>query len=150
MPRLPARRHGRKLMKRAQGVGYPTSCDRILHPILHPKSLENTTGFAYGCRKCRRFSKTFFHNFPIGEPCPPYLPGNCLKMRHQPPPTARPPLLRITMPRMSGGTRSDKSAASAPQGGTDAAPAMVQGKSVAQGIRHSPEINHSAISMAKV
>ena len=32
----------------------------ILHPILHPKSLVNTKGFAVGCRKCRRFSKTFF------------------------------------------------------------------------------------------
>ena len=36
------------------------SYTRILHPILHPKSFENTIGFAYGCRKCRRFSKTFF------------------------------------------------------------------------------------------
>ena len=32
----------------------------ILHPILHPKSLVNTTGFSGGCRKCRRFSKNFF------------------------------------------------------------------------------------------
>ena len=33
-----------------------------LHPILHPKSSVNTTGFYAGCRKCRRFSKTFFQD----------------------------------------------------------------------------------------
>ena len=66
MSRLPARRHGRKLMRRAQGVGYPTPYIRILHPILHPKFLGNTTGFAYGCRKCRRFQQNFFELFSGG------------------------------------------------------------------------------------
>ena len=33
---------------------------RILHPILHPKLSVNTGGLRYWCRKCRRFSKTFF------------------------------------------------------------------------------------------
>ena len=33
-----------------------------LHPILHPKSSVNTKGFDAGCRKCRRFSKTFFQD----------------------------------------------------------------------------------------
>ena len=53
-------KRGRKQIKRVQGVGYPTPYARILHPILHPKSLENTMGFTCGCRKCRRFSRTFF------------------------------------------------------------------------------------------
>ena len=57
---IPMRKRGGKQIKRASGVGFPTPDARILHPILHPKSLENTIGFAYGCRKCRRFSKTFF------------------------------------------------------------------------------------------
>ena len=43
-----------------QCVGYPTHCTRILHPILHPKSSVNTGHFVPWCRKCRRFSKTFF------------------------------------------------------------------------------------------
>ena len=33
---------------------------RILHPILHPKLSVNTGHLAPWCRKCRRFSKTFF------------------------------------------------------------------------------------------
>ena len=66
MSRLPARRHGRKLMRRAPGVGYPTLYIRILHPILHPKSFENTAGFSYGCRKCRRFQQNFFWAFSGG------------------------------------------------------------------------------------
>ena len=45
-------------------VGYtcinPTPCDRILHPILHPKLSVNTGHPMPWCRKCRRFSKTFF------------------------------------------------------------------------------------------
>ena len=57
---IPMRKRGGKQIKRASGVGFPTPDARILHPILHPKSLESTIGFAYGCRKCRRFSKTFF------------------------------------------------------------------------------------------
>ena len=32
----------------------------ILHPILHPKLPVNTEGLWCWCRKCRRFSKTFF------------------------------------------------------------------------------------------
>ena len=46
--------------KRVQGVGNPTPCTRILHPILHPKSSVNTRNLTPWCRKCRRFSKTFF------------------------------------------------------------------------------------------
>ena len=38
----------------------PTPCARILHPILHPKSSVNTRNLTPWCRKCRRFSKTFF------------------------------------------------------------------------------------------
>ena len=38
----------------------PTPYTQILHPILHPKSLVNTGHPAPWCRKCRRFSKTFF------------------------------------------------------------------------------------------
>ena len=38
----------------------PTPCARILHPILHPKSVVNTGYLVPWCRKCRRFSKTFF------------------------------------------------------------------------------------------
>ena len=38
----------------------PTPCTRILHPILHPKSPVNTGNLTPWCRKCRRFSKTFF------------------------------------------------------------------------------------------
>ena len=34
-----------------------------LHPILHPKSSVNTISFYAGCRKCRRFPKTFFPGF---------------------------------------------------------------------------------------
>ena len=49
--------------ERVQGVGYPTPCTRILHPILHPKSLENTAGFTCGCRKCRIFQQNFFERF---------------------------------------------------------------------------------------
>ena len=32
----------------------------ILHPTLHPKLPINTGTLWYRCRKCRRFSKTFF------------------------------------------------------------------------------------------
>ena len=39
---------------------YPTLYIRILHPILHPKSSVNTGHPVPWCRKCRRFSKTFF------------------------------------------------------------------------------------------
>ena len=38
----------------------PTPYTQILHPILHPKSSVNTGHPALSCRKCRRFSKTFF------------------------------------------------------------------------------------------
>ena len=54
------------MQKRGKGknIGYscmnPTPSTRILHPILHPKSLENTSYFPHRCRKCRRFSQNFF------------------------------------------------------------------------------------------
>ena len=38
----------------------PTPCTRILHPILHPKMSVNTGILVLWCRKCRRFTKTFF------------------------------------------------------------------------------------------
>ena len=38
----------------------PTPYVCILHPILHPKSSVNTGHPVPWCRKCRRFSKTFF------------------------------------------------------------------------------------------
>ena len=38
----------------------PTPYTQILHPILHPKSSVNTGHPAPWCRKCMRFSKTFF------------------------------------------------------------------------------------------
>lgn len=34
--------------------------DVILHPILHPKYIENKGDFQEECRKCRFFSETFF------------------------------------------------------------------------------------------
>ena len=40
--------------------GYPTPENAILHPILHPKLSVNTGHPVPWCRKCRRFSKTFF------------------------------------------------------------------------------------------
>ena len=50
--------------KKSKNVGCtcinPTPCARILHPILHPKSSVNTRNLTPWCRKCRRFSKTFF------------------------------------------------------------------------------------------
>ena len=49
-----------------------TPCTSILHPILHPKFLENTAGFTYGCRKCRIFRKFFLSVF-TGE-CRRQLP----------------------------------------------------------------------------
>ena len=49
----------KKTEEQAQGVEFPTHSTSILHPILHPKFLENTAGFTYGCRKCRIFRKFF-------------------------------------------------------------------------------------------
>ena len=50
--------------KKTKTVGWtcinPTPYARILHPILHPKSSVNTRHLGPWCRKCRRFSKTFF------------------------------------------------------------------------------------------
>ena len=63
MSSFSARRRGNKHIKQARGVADPTLRARILHPILHPKSLENTTGFVCGCRKCRRFRQNFFERF---------------------------------------------------------------------------------------
>ena len=52
------------VQEKAKNVGHtcinPTLYIRILHPILHPKSLVNTGHLGLWCRKCRRFSKTFF------------------------------------------------------------------------------------------
>ena len=44
-----------------------TPCTSILHPILHPKSSVNTGHLVPWCRKCRRFSKTFFVKRGRGE-----------------------------------------------------------------------------------
>ena len=60
--------HGMASAQNAEGksknVGYncinPTPCAWILHPILHPKLSVNTGHLVPWCRKCRRFSKTFF------------------------------------------------------------------------------------------
>ena len=50
--------------EKAKKIGFtcinPTLYTRILHPILHPKSVVNTGYLVPWCRKCRRFSKTFF------------------------------------------------------------------------------------------
>ena len=50
--------------EKAKKIGFtcinPTPCARILHPILHPKFSVNTGHLVPWCRKCRRFSKTFF------------------------------------------------------------------------------------------
>ena len=54
------------MQKRGKGknIGYscmnPTPRTRILHPILHPKLSVNKRPLVFWCRKCRRFSKTFF------------------------------------------------------------------------------------------
>ena len=54
------------MQKRGKGknIGYscmnPTLRTRILHPILHPKLSVNKRPLVFWCRKCRRFSKTFF------------------------------------------------------------------------------------------
>ena len=52
------------VQEKAKNVGCtcinPTPDARILHPILHPKLSANTGHLAPWCRKCRRFSKTFF------------------------------------------------------------------------------------------
>ena len=45
----------------------PTPCAWILHPILHPKLSVNTGHPVPWCRKCRRFSKTFFVEGGKGE-----------------------------------------------------------------------------------
>ena len=50
--------------EKAKKIGYscmnPTPRTRILHPILHPKLSVNKRPLVFWCRKCRRFSKTFF------------------------------------------------------------------------------------------
>ena len=55
-----ARRMHGSARKNCKILHQSTILHLILHPILHPKSLVNTTGFFDGCRKCRRFSETFF------------------------------------------------------------------------------------------
>ena len=40
--------------------GYPTPENTILHPVLHRKSLVNTTCLGHGCRKCRIFFQNIF------------------------------------------------------------------------------------------
>ena len=55
-----ARRMHGSARKNCKILHQSTILHLILHPILHPKSLVNTTGFVDGCRKCRRFSETFF------------------------------------------------------------------------------------------
>ena len=61
-----ARRMHGSARKNCKILHQSTILHLILHPILHPKSLVNTTGFIDGCRKCRRFSETFF---VCGESC---------------------------------------------------------------------------------
>ena len=55
-----ARRMHGSARKNCKILHQSTILHLILHPILHPESLVNTTGFVDGCRKCRRFSETFF------------------------------------------------------------------------------------------
>ena len=59
------------VQEKAKNVGCtcinPTPDAHILHPILHPKLSVNTGHLAPWCRKCRRFSKTFFVEGGKGE-----------------------------------------------------------------------------------
>ena len=62
------------MQKRGKGknIGYscmnPTLRTRILHPILHPKLSVNKRPLVFWCRKCRRFSKTFFVEGRVRRP----------------------------------------------------------------------------------
>ena len=53
-----------QIRRKGKNIGYscmnPTPRTRILHPILHPKLSVNKRPLVFWCRKCRRFSKTFF------------------------------------------------------------------------------------------
>ena len=57
---FPMRKYGGKRGKKARNVGQSYTLHLILHPNLHPKLPEFIRVFHTGCRKCRRFSKTFF------------------------------------------------------------------------------------------